>query len=217
MEIISFNATLAFYAVATLALSVLLGTAFRWIHGKIKSLPDLLEGGVIRQLSDPAVRSELTAFLSKQGVVGDADIRAGLVHAPVPPERLDPLAVVLGNAASMLTRLQNPAGCSIYVRDSENDRFMLLGDLDLDVIHEAARVMSRVAEDRRKSRSLYKGMTDEEILGFTRAGLSQAFKAQGNFETANIVMSGGWDKHPEFQRASAVLGLLFRVKGARND
>lgn len=199
-----------------LAFTIFLSLGFGWVYrkagqGKFK------EGGVMRNLSTPEVRLDLTAFLQKQLVIGDADIRGGVVYAPVPAERLDPLAVVLENAASMISRLRNPGGSSLYVRDSVNERFMLLSDLDLDHLLDAARVMNRVAEDRRKSRSIYKGMTDNEMTAMTRAGLSQAFKDQGNFEMSNTVMSGDWDNHPEFQRALAVLDLTFKVKGARND
>lgn len=170
----------------------------------------------LRDLSDHATRQELTSFLQKQQVVGDADIRNGFVLAPVPPEKLEPLAIVLGNAAAFIARLRNPAASSLYVRDSVNDRFILLGDLDLDHLVDAARVVQRVAEDRRKSRSIYKGMTEDEMKSLTRAGLSQWLKDDGSFPESNEVMQGLWDERPEFLVAMNVLDLLFKVKGASN-
>lgn len=170
----------------------------------------------LRDLSDHATRQELTGFLQKQQVVGDADIRNGFVLAPVPPEKLEPLAIVLGNAAAFIARLRNPAASSLYVRDSTNDRFMLLGDLDLDHLVDAARVMQRVAEDRRKSRSIYKGMTEDEMKALTRAGMSQWLKDDGSFPESNEVMTGLWDERPEFLMAMNVLDLAFKVKGASN-
>lgn len=150
------------YGLLIVALAVLPPLAVRdWLSPRHK-------GGVVppgeRTLSDREVMVDLTAFLRKQNVVGDADIRDGVVFPPVPPEKLDPLAVVLGNAAVFINRLRNPAACSLYVRDSMSDRFMLLPDLDLDHLLDASRVMQRVAEDRRKSRSLYKGLTDDEMM-----------------------------------------------------
>ncbi len=170
----------------------------------------------LRDLADQATRQELTGFLQKQQVVGDADIRNGFVLAPVPPEKLEPLAIVLGNAAAFISRLRNPAASSLYVRDSVNDRFILLGDLDLDHLVDAARVMQRVAEDRRKSRSIYKGMTEDEMKSLTRAGLSQWLKDDGEFGHSNEVMQGLWDERPEFLMAMNVLDLAFKVKGASN-
>lgn len=169
----------------------------------------------MRHLADEAVRKELTAFLQKQMVMGDADIRQGMVFAPVPPERLEPLAVALSNAISIIQTLANGSADSLYVRKRDGE-FALI-DLDLDHLIDAARVMQRVAEDRRKSRSIYKGMTDDEMTAMTRAGLSQAFKDEGDFEMSNTVMSGGWDEHPEFLRAMHVLDLVFKVKGSRHD
>lgn len=170
----------------------------------------------LRDLADQGTRQELTGFLQKQQVVGDADIRNGFVLAPVPPEKLEPLAIVLGNAAAFISRLRNPAASSLYVRDSVNDRFILLGDLDLDHLVDAARVMQRVAEDRRKSRSIYKGMTEDEMKSLTRAGLSQWLKDDGEFGHSNEVMQGLWDERPEFLMAMNVLDLAFKVKGASN-
>lgn len=187
----------------------------RWIDRKMKGQVQAEER--IRRLSEESVRAELSGFLRKQMVVGDADIRDGIVFAPVPAERLEPLAVVLGNAAAFLSRLRNPAASSLYVRDSVNDRFMLLGDLDLDHLVDAARVMQRVAEDRRKSRSIYKGMTEQEMKSLTRAGLSQWLKDDGSFPESNEVMQGLWDERPEFLMAMNALDLAFKVKGARND
>ncbi len=102
------------------------------------------------------------------------------------------------------------------MRDSVNDRFILLGDLDLDHLVDAARVMQRVAEDRRKSRSIYKGMTEDEMKSLTRAGLSQWLKDDGEFGHSNEVMQGIWDERPEFLMAMNVLDLAFKVKGASN-
>lgn len=216
MEIVSEIARLLAQLILCVGLLTLLSGL--WLR-RFAHRPD---GGVIREpkmrkLSDNEVLVDLTAFLHKQNVVGDADIRDGVALAPVPPERLDPLALVLGNAAAFLSRLRNPAACSLYVRDSVSDRFMLLPDLDLDHLLEASRVMQRVAEDRRKSRTLYKGLTDEEMLGLARAAISQWHKRRGEPETAYKAMQGDFDHHPTMRLAVDVLDLTFKVKGARND
>lgn len=169
----------------------------------------------LRHLKEESVRSELSGFLRKQMVVGDADIRQGIVFAPVPPERLEPLAIALGNAVGLLRHLPNLSADVLYVRKRDGSLAMI--DLDLDHLIDAARVMQRVAEDRRKSRSIYKGLTDDEMKSLTRAGLSQWLKDAGDFPESNEVMQGLWDERPEFLMAMNVLDLTFKVKGARND
>lgn len=212
MEIISWEA--AIYTTVAIVSSLLGVVAVRRLDRWLKHRNAVQQR--LRDLKDQPTRQELTAFLQKQQVVGDADIRNGFVLAPVPPENLEPLAIVLGNAAAFIARLRNPAASSLYVRDSVSDRFMLLGDLDLDHLVDAARVMQRVAEDRRRSRSLYKGMTEDEMKALTRAGLSQWLKDDGEFGHSNEVMQGLWDERPEFLMAMNVLDLAFKVKGASN-
>lgn len=206
--------TLLFQYIAIAIVSSLAGLlAFypikRWLHRRAVVEVKL------RHLKDHLVRSELSGFLRAQNVFGDADIRDGVVYAPVPADRLEPLAVVLGNAAAMLARFPNRAADSLYLRNADGS--LILTGIDLDHLVDAARVMQRVAEDRRKTRSIYKGMTEEEMISLTRAGLSQAFKDEGEFEMSNKIMSGDYDNSPEFRRAMHVLDLTFRVKGARND
>lgn len=212
MEIISWEA--AIYTTVAIVSSLLGLVVVRRLDRWLKHRNAVQQR--LRDLKDQATRQELTGFLQKQQVVGDADIRNGFVLAPVPPENLEPLAIVLGNAAAFIARLRNPAASSLYVRDSVSDRFMLLGDLDLDHLVDAARVMQRVAEDRRRSRSLYKGMTEDEMKSLTRAGLSQWLKDDGEFGHSNEVMQGLWDERPEFLMAMNVLDLAFKVKGASN-
>lgn len=185
-----------------------------WIDRQI--VTDSKDEPKVRDLSDPKIRADLTRFLQKRAVFGDADIRQGFVFPPVPPERLDPLAVVLGNAASFGARLVNPSSSTIFIRDSMSGQTFPLGDLDLDHIADAARVMQRVAEDRHKSRTLYKGLTDEEMRSMVRAGLSQWLKDEERFEDSNEVMQGLWDERPEFAAAFYVLDLFCKLKGSKH-
>lgn len=214
METISTYPTAAFgmyFFVAVIA-SLIGVWAFNRLHRFLRHRAVVEEK--LRLLKDETVRNELSGFLRKNMVIGDADIRQGIVFAPVPPERLEPIALALNNAAAMMHRMENRAADSLYIR--LKDGSLALIDLDLDHLIDAARVMQRVAEDRRKSRSIYKGMTEDEMVSLTRAGLSQAFKDSGEFEMSNAVMQGGYDDHPEFQRTLRVLDLTFKVKGASN-
>lgn len=210
MEMIS---TILIYA--SVAITAIFAGVYgvRWLDRKMRGQAQ--DEARIRRLSEESVRAELSGFLRKQMVVGDADIRQGIVFAPVPADRLEPLAVALGNAASMLARMQNRAADSLYIRNKDGS--LALIDLDLDHLVDAARVMQRVAEDRRKSRSIYKGLTDKELLSLARAGLSQWYKDQGMFEVSNKIMNGDWDEESVMLGAVQVLDLTFKVKGARND
>lgn len=209
MEMVSQIAT----AVAVLAFS---GAAFTFALVRSRRQVEQMAKNIPTDLAQHETRVQLTAFMQKHGVYGSADIRDGVVYPPVAPDRLEPLAVVLGNAAAMIGRLRNPAAASLYVRDSVNDKFMLLADLDIDHLLDAARVMQRVAEDRRKSRSLYKGLTDEELRAMVRAGMSQWYKDNGKFDASNHVMQGLRDDTDQFQMIVRVIDLLFKVKGASN-
>lgn len=168
-----------------------------------------------KDLSDTHIRERMTSFLANHEIGGDADVRSGKFFPPVPVSKLEPLAIVMRRAWDKVQRLKNPASCSLYVRDSVNDRFMLLDELDMQDIGEILRVIERVAEDRRKSRSLYKGMSDDEIHSLVLAALSRWLKDQGAFEMAHTVMGGD---EREFVRdiaiATAALELAFQVKKA---
>lgn len=117
-----------------------------------KPIPETVEteAGPERDLTDYKVRDELTGFLRKQGVVGNADIRNGIVLSPITRDDVMPLATVLANAGSFMARLPNPAACSLYVRESQSGQMMLLSDLDLDHIVDAARVMQSIGKESRK-------------------------------------------------------------------
>lgn len=209
MEMISYETlTYALFAVIGVIWSI---QGIKWLDRRLRKE---VHEERIRNLKSEQVRNELSGFLRKQMVVGDADIRQGIVFAPVPPDRLDPLAVTLGNAAATMSRLSNLAADVLYVRRMDGSTAMI--GLDLDHIIDAARVMQRVAEDRRKSRSIYKGLTDEEMLSLARAGLSQWYKDRGDFDYSNKVMAGDFDDDRVIQQAIYILDLTFKVKGASN-
>lgn len=168
-----------------------------------------------KSLDDAHIRERMTAFLEKHEITGDADVRDGRFYAPVPAERIGPLVQVLERAWGVLQQVRNRNACSLYYRDSVNDRWNLVPELDLDDIGECVRVMQRVAADRKKSRSLYKGVTDAEIRNFVSAGLSRWLKEHGEYDAADKVMAGDLgDFWRESLVARSVLELALQVKGA---
>ncbi|MDY6949857.1 MAG: hypothetical protein SXG53_29640 [Pseudomonadota bacterium] len=145
MEIISENptASILIYLVAAVIASIVGVWSFNRLHRILRK--EVAAEKRIRFLSDEKVRNELSGFLRNQMVVGDADIRQGIVFAPVPPERLEPLAIVLNNAAAMFHHLPNLAADALYVRKTDGSWVMI--GLDLAHVVDAARVMQTVAAD----------------------------------------------------------------------
>ncbi len=136
-------------------LSIVAGIfVFRYIHWRIQPLPEKNEAeeAILRSLDNPMGRDYLRRALELNNIVGDADIRDGKVLEPVSLDRMHPLLIVIDNANASLHRLKNPAACSLYIRDSVNDRFMLVPDLDLSDLREIAELL-RAAVAERKARS----------------------------------------------------------------
>lgn len=122
--------------------SIIIGLyGLNWIDKYIRK--PVIQG--TRDLADPNVRAQLEAFLARHMIVGEADIRHGCVSPPAYTLDHHGLATVLEDAAARLHRMKNPASCSLYVRDSVEDRWYILGELDLDHLVEAARILRRVA------------------------------------------------------------------------
>lgn len=133
------------YGVVALA-SIICGVwTVRWLHQKFRAEAQPEEE---LDLSSADTRARLKRMIDKYGITGSADIREGLVLEPIDLSAAEPLTIVLANATAFIGRLQNPAASSLYVRDSVNDRFMLLSDLDLDHLIDAHRIMQEIARGR---------------------------------------------------------------------
>jgi hypothetical protein len=145
-EIIAFGTAVA-------GTSILMGLAFERLKRYLNK--EAVYEVRLRHLNDEAVRRDLSAFLEKQQVVGDADIRAGRVVLPVRMDQIEPLAVVLSNAAAYGFRLLEITGNSnakpLYIRNPISGEFLLLADLDLDHIIDAARLMQTMAENKERN------------------------------------------------------------------
>jgi hypothetical protein len=99
-------------------------------------------------LIDPRTRKGLTDFLARHQIVGDADIRDGVVLSVVTVDRLHPVADRLRAAVRTLRHMRNPAASSLYLRDSMTDRFRLI-DLDVEDLEEAVRLLQLLCKERR--------------------------------------------------------------------
>lgn len=215
MEMISINEGIVYFIVALVA--IIAGTiTVRHIDKALR----FKTGGLVRpesfvlDLDDTRSRDSFEAMLRRIGFTGGADIRQGFVFPTVPPERVGLLAQVLLNGANFIPALQNRAADDLYIRTSDGS-YTPIG-VDLDVMIDAGRVMQRVVEDRKKSRSLYKGITDDEMRALVRAGLAAYLKDDGSFPEAVEVGKGLWDTRPEFLMAQSVIELLYKVKGGQS-
>lgn len=117
-------------------------------------VPDQTEGGEDPDeiygfdLSCPVTRARLARMLHKYAIVGSADIRDGRVYEPVSFERMHPLLQLIDNANNLRYHMRNPASCSLYIRDSVNDRFHLVPDIDLDDLREIAELLRAAVADK---------------------------------------------------------------------
>lgn len=174
---------------------------------------------ISRPLDDLGVRRGLTEFLIKQGVSGDADIRDGKVYPPVDPSRLDPLALLFRNAHSMIVQFPNAINGDLYFAvknpgEGTGWKYSCAGGVGVSDLGEVASVMERVAADYRKSRALYRGMTEDEVTRLVRAGMSAFFKDDGEWGNSHRAMTGAFDDSREFKIAREALMLAFKVKAA---
>lgn len=134
--------------IAVLAMAIWIRTFHRWMRHReaVRRKLEEIAGGL--DLADPAVRERLRTMLEAYNIGGSADIRDGKVYPPVPFDRMHPLLGLIDNANAALYRLKNPAACSLYVRDSMNDRFMLVPDLDLSDLREIAELLRAAVAER---------------------------------------------------------------------
>jgi hypothetical protein len=162
------------------------------------------------------VRDRLQKFLRKHGITGSCDIREGWVFAPVPPERLEPLALMFLHTFSVIGQTPNAVNGNLYYavkREGQGTGWSYHAtDVTVEDLREAYTALSRVVEDRRKSRSLYKGLTDKELTSLVRTGLSCWYKDDGEFPDSVAAMQGTLDDSREFQIAKLTLELAFQIK-----
>ena len=168
-----------------------------------------------RDLNEYVIREQLQGFLRNNRIVGSADIRDGWVFAPVPPERLEPLAIQFLNAWSVIANIgENTHNGYLAYYVNGNARLL---ELDVDSLREAYTVLSRLVEDRRKSRVLYRGFSENEIDMMVRMGMSAYFKDDGLFPESNAAASGLMDNRVEFLIAKEVLTLAIETSGRKHN
>lgn len=171
----------------------------------------------IRNIAAVSVQRGLQEMLNRAAIVGDFDYRDGKVSLPVPPEQVHPIAAIITNAVSHVAMQPNPNSVSMYWRDSVNDRFHILPDLDFEVLREAASIMRRVAEDRRLSTKLYQGLTDSELVNLARTYMISLHTERGDHASANLYRTGERDGSAAMQNVIEIIKFLYQIKGAKPE
>jgi hypothetical protein len=178
----------------------------------------------IKPLADGLVREWLTKFLLSNRFLGDANIRNGLVHEVLPAKKLDAKVVELRRLVDRLHALKDNGeviGTGLFYAQHGPSKLGLT-DIDIVDLEYLVSIAERVAEDRKRSRSLYKGLTDDEITAFVRIGLQRYFASlDPDFfseaaSSADAAKRGEMDDSEVFKMLRAVLLQLFEVKGV-ND
>lgn len=117
--------------------------------GFVPSQPKEVDDEIL-DLGSPAVRARLAGMLARYRIEGDANIRDGVILIPVPLDRLHPVFTKFIAARRVLDRVQNRNACSLYIRDSVNDRFTIVPELDLDDLLEATEVLRALVAEKQK-------------------------------------------------------------------
>lgn len=145
-------------------------------------------------LGNASDHDKLTAILAmyEGHVVGDANIRNGKSVPTVRPTALPELARELRWLAE---------------RRRGND--YILTDRHQKALSDAATAIERVAEDRKRSRSLYKGLTDDELTAIARSAMERVFPL-----LREEIRAGKQDDHKCAQVGRAAVEQLFSIKGA---
>lgn len=144
-------------------------------------------------LGNASDHDKLTAILAlyEGHVIGDANIRNGKSVPTVRPTALPELARELRWLAE---------------RRRGND--YILTDRHQKALSDAATAIERVAEDRKRSRSLYKGLTDDELTAIARSAMERVFPL-----LREEIRAGRQDDHNCAKTARAAVEQLFSIKG----
>lgn len=181
---------------------------------------EAVEPSVIRDLNEHRTRENLERFLNNLRIIGDANIRDGRVCEVVPSATLDQCVRQLRLKLNALRRridVGQMRGTDLYYTyDLGTHNEYGMADIQIENIEALVGVGERVVEDRRRSRSLYKGHTEEELIAIVRVGMERYWRdADGDFwEEADAALQGRMDNTREAEVALHVLRQLFEIKGA---
>lgn len=175
-------------------------------------------------LKHASVRERLSRAISGIGITGDANIRGGFVVETIRPELLDPsLSAMRVAVAALLAKvtIKRTIGKDLYyLAPTENplpgapESEPRLADIQVDDLTALIAVVERVAEERKRSRSLYRGMTEDEITALARTALRAYYTDDGEFGDANAVTTGALDKTRDMAICRSLIETVFLVKGA---
>ncbi len=167
-------------------------------------------------LSQGVVRDRLTRYLKTLGVTGDANIRHGIVIETLSPREIADISHSLRIRTHSLLGVQGRGqmqGKDLYykrVTPTEDPRIEFsLADVSTDDLATLAILAERVAEDRRRSRSLYKGLSDDEMTTLARSAMAEVKP-----DHAAAIRAGEFDQSSAYRVATTAIGLLFSIKGA---
>lgn len=170
-------------------------------------------------LGSSGCRERLTRFFKAQGITGDANIRQGVVVETIQPndiqDRLDEVRRAASTLLGHVSRGKMQGKDLFYAVKVENPIpgyptvQYRLADINLDQIASLVVMGERVAEDRRRSRSLYKGLTDDQLTTIGRTALAQVFP-----QCKEGIRLGESDDTDHMKVAKVAVEILFQTKGA---
>lgn len=112
----------------------------RWMRG-LKRFHGEIEA---RDLGHPATRLDLQQLLAKGNVVGDADIRNGMVQPAPDLDAAHPvLRLGISAVADFYRRSPNSNAGLLYWRDPATGQFSLFGEFDVECVSEVVGLLAR--------------------------------------------------------------------------
>lgn len=181
---------------------------------------------VQHDLSDARTRERLEAILNAACILGSANIRDGRVCEIVPAAALDSTvrsARLKVNSLRLRVDLGQMRGTDLYyASEITPDQFSyLMADLQIECVEALVGIAERVAEDRRRSRSLYKGLSDDDLTALIRVALARYWddQAKGEFFSEASAFSdaarrGELDGSEHAKMLRTTILQLFEIKGA---
>ncbi len=197
------------------AVLLLMGQAMHGIYRLIQSnralAADEKAVKITHSLADLPTRERLEQLFVRIGLKGDGYIRDGKVSIAPSADQLPTLAAMLHTvlATANTTRDKN-----LYLKVNDDPQSLAATDLDLDIVCDLLNLVERTWEDRQKSRSMYRGITDEEITNMSRAAMANHYSRAGNAGKARMSLDGDYDHSETFAMVTNGIKIFMQIKGA---
>lgn len=172
-------------------------------------------------MDDATDRMYVDGLFQAYGITGNANIRVGRLQPVVNADRLPPLALRLRNAANFMTMTRH-VGDELYtlMQNPGAEPHPAPVNLTSRDLVNAAGIIERIVEDRKASRSIYKGMTDDEMKAMAQSAVHHVLRtsptAKATYDMLRLQLMVDEEQAREVFVCVALetLEMVFRVKAS---